>query len=106
MNLSTKRIVSSKVEQALRKHGLSLDGRLREELERSAVIGGGFQPEIVIRHRDTEVTLDQRIDQLRNDPNFRDCFPPAPRTVSIDDAEAIRGEFDAIAKGTTEVIAR
>ena len=37
--MSTKRIISAKVEEALRRHGL-LDGRLREELERTAVIGG------------------------------------------------------------------
>jgi hypothetical protein len=39
MNLSTRRIVVSKVEQALQRHGLSLDGRVREELEHSAVNG-------------------------------------------------------------------
>jgi hypothetical protein len=96
-------IALSKIAQALYRHGLPLDSRVGEELDRSAVIGGGFQPEIMIRDGNRVITLDQRIGELRNDPNFRDCFP-ATRTVSRDNEEAIRAEFDAIARGTTVVV--
>src|SRR5690242_474586 len=98
--MSTKGIISIKVQEALLRHGLPLDSRVREELERNAVIGGGFHPEVVIRDQNIELTLDQRIGQLREDPNFRDCFPHPPRTISRNDHEAIRQNFDAIAKGT------
>lgn len=101
--MSTKRIMSAKIEEALRRHGLSLDTRLREYLEQNAFIGGG-QPDVRILHDGSDMTIDQTIDHVRSDPNFGDCFPPEPRRVSRHDPEAIQKEFDSIAKGTTVVV--
>jgi hypothetical protein len=100
MTSSTARIISNEIDQALQNNGLAENSPLREELERTAKIGGGYQPEVAVRKGNSLRTLDERI---REDPNFRDCFP-ATRTVSRNDEEAIRAEFDAIAKGTTVVV--
>jgi hypothetical protein len=104
MSSITKRLISNAIEEALRRHGLPPHTAIMRQLESNAEIGGGFQPEVVIREGNSVMTLDQRIRQLRQDPNFCDLFPPPPRSVSHDDDEAIRAEFDAIARGTTIVV--
>jgi hypothetical protein len=101
--MSKNKIIAERIQQAMSRYGLPSDSRVRNELEDNAVVGGGFQPEIVVRKGDSVRTLDERIRELRNDPDFRDCFP-ATRTISRDDQESIRAEFDAIARETTVVV--
>ena len=75
VSMSIHRIIANEIDQALHRYGLPMDSPLGAELEKDAVVGGGFEPQILIRRGERLISIDERIGELRNDPNFRNCFP-------------------------------
>ena len=88
----------------LYRHRLPDDGPLRNELEASAELGGGRTAIVQVRDESNRVmTLDERIQQLKHDPQFSGYFPPEPPRVSRQDQTKLRENFSKIASGEVVV---
>jgi hypothetical protein len=95
--------ISSTVDKALDGHGVDpLTSPLRELLVNESVIIDAPRSNYVVRARGGDVSLDERIAELKQDPKFAREFPPPPKKVARTEQELYKN-FDAIAKGTAVV---
>lgn len=105
MSSVIEKFVEREIDKALRRHGLPWDSRVRSELEAGAEIGGGRDAIVNVRDESNCVmTLDHRIQQLKHDPNYCDCFPAEPPTISRNDEKKLRDNFEKIARGEIIVV--
>lgn len=100
-----KQFINAEIKKALYRHSLSSDNPLRSELEAGAMISeGGHDAVVYVRDESGCVmTLDQRIGQLRHDPQFSRYFPADPPRVSRNDGAKLRENFSKIASGQVVV---
>ncbi|SRR6266536_2754031 len=95
-----EKFIASEIDRALYRHRLPCVSPLRNELEANAQLGGGREAIVYVRDESNCVmTLDQRIQQLKHDPNYSDCFPAEPSRVSRKDERKLRENFSKIASG-------
>jgi hypothetical protein len=98
------KFIASEIDKALHRHRLPHDSPLRNELEVSAEIGGGRTAVVRVRDESNRVLpLDDRIEQLKDDPHFCAYFPPKLPRVSRNDASKLRENFSKIARGEVVV---
>jgi len=79
---------------------------LREELTKHAVVDVAGRDACVriVRPDGTDVSLGERLAELKTDPLFRGQFPAAPsKVVAKNDMAKLRENFDAIASGKIAV---
>jgi hypothetical protein len=99
-----EKFVEREIDKALRRRGLPWDSRVRSDLQARAEIGGGRDAIVnVCDESNCVMTLDQRIQQLKHDPNYCDCFAAEPPRVSRKDEEKLRENFSKIASGAVIV---
>jgi hypothetical protein len=100
-----QRFVDAEIHEALIRAGLAYDNPIRQMLNEGAEIVGP-PGEGYLRVTDQSgglVSVDHRIKELRADPNFRSCFPEAPK-IARGNEDQIRQNFDRIARGDVEVV--
>lgn len=91
--------ISSKVCEALSRHGIGHDDPIREELEKDAEVAGVRDACVRVRGG----SIDDRIAELRRDPRFASSFPADPPKVARSDMAKLRENFAAIAGGKVAV---
>jgi hypothetical protein len=97
------RFIKGQVVKALINVRLSYDHPIGAVLEREAEIGGLRQA--YVRVADGQggwLTLEERAEQLKADPRFRDSIPN-PTRLARNDESSVRDHFEQIAKGTAIV---
>ena len=95
--------VSTKIDAALSKVGLPVTSPLRALIERDAEASDGRDPWVYVARPDRNLTLDERVDELRSDKMFAHHFPKRAPTVDKRDIAKLSENFDAIASGKTIV---
>ena len=99
-----QKLIAKEIDRALQRNQLPPDSPIRIELQNNAEIGGGYDPEIQVLDESNRVmTLDQRIQELKNDPQFSGYFPPEPPRIRRSDEAKIRANFAKIVSGEVVV---
>src|ERR1035438_7374736 len=89
--------IQNEISRALTRANIDHNNEVRKVLEREAeIVGGGRGGAAVSVSGDS---LDDRIEQLRHDPSYRNNFPSDPPKVARGDINKLRENFDAIAAG-------
>jgi hypothetical protein len=97
-----RNFIHQEVVKALVNSRLPYDHAIGEVLENEAEIVGEKACVRVIDESGGWVMLEDRIEQWKADPRFRDCVPN-PTRVSKGDVSGLCDCFDQIASGTTVV---
>jgi hypothetical protein len=99
-----QKFIAQEIDNALFRHHLPYNGPVRDDLEARAEVSGGREASVrVLDESNRALTLDDRIDQLKDDPNFCACFPPEPPRVSRNDETKLRENFSKIVSGQVVV---
>ena len=84
---------------ALSRHGIAHDNRLRAELEANATIAAVDSSRVIMKNGNSlDVEIQNRLNSARPAETF-----PAPRTVAKYDADSLRKNFEHIASGKVQV---
>ena len=100
-----QRFVDDQVGAALTRARLPYDSPIRQKLNADAeIIGPPGKGYVQMRDERGElVPVDDRIKELRADPDFRECFPDPPK-VSRGNGDDVRENFDRIVRDEVEVV--
>lgn len=85
---------------ALGRHGIAHNTRMRAELEANATIAAGDRSRVIMKDGNS---LDVEIQNRLNSPRMDESPPPASRTVTKNDADSLRKNFADIAAGKVRV---
>jgi hypothetical protein len=88
------------VGDALGRHGLGHDSRLRAHLEANATIAAGDGSSVIMKNGNS---LDAEIENWLSSSNMAASFPTGSRTLAKGDTESVRGHFADIASGKVRV---
>jgi hypothetical protein len=101
MSQIVRKFVEQQIDVALTRNGLSYTSPVRAELEGEVALLGDRDP--IVRICDSNgriLTLDARINALRDDPRFSSSFPSSPKLRIVrNNQEKIRRNFEAVARG-------
>jgi hypothetical protein len=98
-----QRFIDLEITKALVHSRLSYDHPMREVLDKEAEITGVRQAYAGVPDgQGGWLMLQERIEQLKSDPRFRDSIPN-PTRVERNDELSVRNRFEQIAKGTAVV---
>src|SRR5215469_9023216 len=104
MSAITEQYIANEIDQMLRKHGLDSHGPVREELKRTAYIATGYSAIVrALGNSDRVMSLDERIAEMKQDPQFAQYFPQPVRVSRRNEAEVCK-HFAEIAAGTVIVV--
>jgi hypothetical protein len=93
--------IRSCVRDALSRHGIADDSRLRAQLEANATIAGGTDSRVIMKNGNS---LDAELENARSSPRpAAESFPTGSRTVSKSDTDGVRINFAEIAAGKVRV---
>jgi hypothetical protein len=93
--------VRSCVRDALSRHGIEHDSRLRAQLEANATIAAGTDSRVVMKNGNS---LDAEIENARSSPlPAAESLPTGSRTVAKSDTDGVRIHFADIAAGKVRV---
>jgi len=97
--------IDAKLDQVLGAAGLPVNFALRHMIARDAVVQGeGRTVRVaVVRPGVGDVSLTERLNELRQDYMYRHHFPTAKPTVSKRDLQGLSQNFEAILKGDAVV---
>jgi hypothetical protein len=97
MGQIARKVVERQIDAVLTRNGVGYSCPMRAELESEVVLIGDRDPVVRICNNGRILTLDSRVDELRNDPRFSSFFPDSPKLrVKRNDQEELRENFDAI----------
>jgi|SRR5579863_10071676 len=88
------------VGDALGRHGVAHDRRLRAHLEANATIAAGDGSSVIMRNGNS---LDAEIEHWLNSSRMDESAPTGSRTLAKGDSESVRGHFADIAAGRVRV---
>jgi hypothetical protein len=98
--------IDNEISKALDKVGLPVNCAQRSVLERDAVVLATERDCYVRLHGEDgrELSLAQRLDEMRSEPAWRGHFPAAPKAIlAKNDLTKMRENFDDIALGKVVV---
>jgi hypothetical protein len=101
----SQQIVSRHIDQALTKHHVATNSRIRAEIEAHVDWSTIGLTSVSVCVNDNRILpLDVYLDELRRDPRYSQDFPPEPRRVSRGDPDKLREHFDEIRTGSVVVV--
>jgi hypothetical protein len=95
--------VDTKLDECLSRAGLPVDSPIRAILDRDSEIATGREPWVYVARPDRDITLDERLSELKQDATFKHNFPKDLPTVNKRDLGQLREHFSEIASGKTTV---
>jgi hypothetical protein len=93
--------VSTKVCEALTRANLPHNSAIRRVLEEESEVVGGRDAYVRCRG---DVSLDERILEMREDPRFKNSFPAAKPVIAKSDTRSLTANFADIASGKVIVV--
>ena len=101
---SQQSFVDEKIYQVLEEASLPIDSPLRGLLNRDAtVFDAGREFGICVPRAERDLSLAERLEELKSDPLFRHNFQAARPAVDKRDMRGLSENFDAILSGKTVV---
>jgi CTP:molybdopterin cytidylyltransferase MocA len=99
-----QKFISTEIDKALFRRGLPHDSPVRPDLETRAEVCGGREVVVLVRDESgRSITLDDRLEQLKRDSNYCDCFPADAPCISRHDEKKMHDNFEKIALGEVVV---
>jgi hypothetical protein len=99
-----QKFIANEIAKALDRHRLPHDSPVRDDLESRAEVYGAREAQVRVSDESgRSITLDDRLEQLKCDPNYRNCFPPDLPRVSRNDEKKLQDNFERIARGEVVV---
>ena len=92
--------IRSGVLDALSRHGIAHDNKMRAELEANATIAAGDSSRVIMKSGNS---LDVEIQNRLSSPRMDESLPSASCTVTKSDADSLRRNFADIATGKVRV---
>jgi hypothetical protein len=100
-----QQIVSREIDQALTRHHVAANSRIRAEVQARVDWDSVSVSSVSVCDENNRVmTLDAYLAELRLNPEYSSDFPPAPRQVSRGDIDKLREHFNDIRAGSVVVV--
>jgi hypothetical protein len=101
---SQQQLVDTKLDEVLTRASLPVDSPVRGMLDRDVeVFDTGREFAVHVPGPDRDISLSERLEEIKHDPMFAHNFPGATPKIARNDANRLREHFDDIASGKVVV---